>query len=166
MVEQTPTLLLEASEPEDIQRETLKLMRNLVRTGKRDPSIRDVACDIIRDCPAKDTRCEIQTLWRWVADNIRYTDDVAGIETISDAQGVLDRGYGDCDDMSVLLATFLETIGKPTRFVAFGHAPGFYEHVIVEVRMGPGWFPVDATEPKRGFGWRPPMRAEMIMHNR
>lgn len=164
---QTPTLLMGLPDGADAdkKRETLKLMRDLTRSGKRDPAVHDFACSLIQGCPPKNWRCEIECLWRWVLDNIRYTNDITDVETISDAQGVLDRGWGDCDDVSLLLATMLETTGHRTRFVALGKSYGDFTHVIVEARCGNGWIPLDATE-NRAFGWSPPdMPFAMQMHN-
>lgn len=148
----------------DGTRETLKLMRDRVRAGKRDPQVQDYAADIIRNCPPKNWRCEIETLWRWVANNIRFTQDATDIEVIRDPLETINRGFGDCDDMSVLLAAFLESTGHRTRFVAGGREYGCYEHVWVETRCGNGWIPVDATEAERGFGWRPDFPFEMMVH--
>lgn len=160
----TPTQLMGMPDGGDGTRETLKLMRDLVRQGKRDPYIRDFAADIIRECPPRDWRCEIETLWMWVANNVRYTMDATDLETLSDASGTIARGYGDCDDMSVLLATLLEATGHRARIVAGGRQYGCYDHVWVEARCGTGWIPVDASEAQRGFGWRPDFQFQMMAH--
>lgn len=145
-------------------RETLKLMRDLVRSSKRDPQIRDIASDIIRECPPKNWRCEIETLWQWVANNVRYTMDTNDVEVVSDAYGTLQRGYGDCDDIAVLLAALLETTGHRAKIIAGGNTEGCYAHVWAEARCGTGWIAVDASMPECGFGWRPSYPYEMVVH--
>ncbi len=54
---------------------------------------------------------------------------------------------GDCDDQAVLIASLLESIGHPTRFIAIKTSTfGPYVHVYVETRIGNKWFPVETTE--------------------
>lgn len=164
----TPATLLGLPEGADGTRETLKLMRDLVRAGKIDPTLREYASNIVRHCPPKDDTCEVESLWRWVLTNIRYLKDIAGVETVHPPWKVLEQRYGDCDDSCTLLATFLETIGYKTRFVALGYEFGQFVHVIIEVRWSAsptGWKALDPTE-DRPFGWRPPdMPFSMIVHN-
>lgn len=159
-----PTMLLGLPDGERGTRETLKLMRDLVRNSKKDPLIRHFAASLVGGCRPKDWRCEIETLYCWVLENIRYVKDINGVETLADAKAIIDNGYGDCDDKSVLLATFLECIGHPTRFVAYGRRAGNYAHVMVETLMGRNWISLDATE-ERGVGWFPTdMPYRMLMH--
>lgn len=162
----TRALLMGLPEGQDGTRETLKVMRDLTKSGKKDPRVRELACNVVSNCPPKDDTCEVKSLWQWALYNIRYIKDVSDVETVSPAWKILQQGYGDCDDKCVLLAAMLESIGYKTRFVALGYNYGEYVHVIVEVRWGAtGWKALDPTE-ERPFGWRPPdMPFEMIVHN-
>jgi len=145
---------------------TLTLMRRLVKQFKRAPAIRGLALDLIRDVPQTDWRGEVRAVFNYVRDHIRYTRDVAGLETLQTPLITLEDRTGDCDDKSTLLAALLESVGHPTRFVAVGYAgPKSYSHVYVETRMGQGWLPLDATMP-HDVGWSPrPPVARLVVHN-
>lgn len=145
---------------------TLQLMRRLVTQYKRSSSIREAALSLLEGVRPKDWRGEIEALFNYVRDHIRYTRDIRGLETLQIPPVTMDLAAGDCDDKSALLAALLESVGHPTRFVAVGYTtPGAYSHVYVETRYGSGWLPLDATMP-HPLGWRPrPAVARLVVHN-
>lgn len=145
---------------------TLTLMRGMVKQFKRAPAIRGLALDLIREVPQKNWGGEVRAIFNYVRDSIRYTRDVAGLETLQTPLITLEDEAGDCDDKSTLLASLLESVGHPTRFVAVGYTgPGEYSHVYVETRMGERWLPLDATMP-HDVGWSPrPPAARLVVHN-
>jgi len=145
---------------------TLKIMREQVRRWKVDPNIRRLALSIVEQAGQKDYRKEIKLLHAWVRDRIRYVRDINGVETLHTPPRILEQGQGDCDDKSILLAVFLESIGHPTRFVAVGFQPFRYCHVYVETLFGKNdWVPLETTEPVAA-GWAPPnVKARLVVHN-
>jgi Transglutaminase-like superfamily len=145
---------------------TLQVMSRLTKEGKKHPLIRGKATELTQSLPQKDKAGEIAALFYFVRDNIRYVRDIHDVETLHFADQVLLQEYGDCDDKSVLLASLLESIGHPTRFVAVGFETGRYSHVLVDTLVGRDkWLPLDSTEP-RPIGWRPPGIVEtMVVHN-
>lgn len=137
-------------------RVTLKIMSQLVRAGKKHPAIRMRAVDLTMNLPPRDFCAEIETVFSFVQLQIRFVQDINGVETLHTAEQVLEQGCGDCDDKSILLASLLESIGHPTRFVACGFERGSLSHVFVDTRVGANtWISLDAsvTNP---MGWRPP----------
>src|SRR5882672_2358268 len=113
-------------------RETLKHMRQLVQQGKANLENRDLANRITAGVPAKDWAGELCALFEWVRGNIRYALDPNDLETIQGPATTLALGYGDCDDLAVLLATLCECAGHPCCFVALGfQQPGDFSHVVV-----------------------------------
>jgi transglutaminase-like putative cysteine protease len=132
-------------------------MRVIVRAYKKNPDIRFLAGDLTRHLPNKAWASEVSRLFEYVKSRVRYTEDITEIETIQTPDATLALGYGDCDDMAVLLAALLESIGKPTRFVAIGFQPNRYEHVFTQVRIGGknDWVTLDPTE-NQPMGWTPP----------
>jgi transglutaminase-like putative cysteine protease len=138
-------------------RETLKHMRELVRQGKSDIAVRDVAARVVSAVPAKDWEGELCALFEFVRSAVRYTLDPNDIETIQGAAATLNMGYGDCDDFAVLLATLCECVGHPCCLAALGfESAGDYSHVLV-IASGAGelpWIAMDPTEPYP-FGWFP-----------
>ncbi len=136
-------------------RETLALMRRLVRTYRTSPVIRQLATDIVGGTQQKNGGAEIAAIQNWVRNNIRYTMDVNGVETIQTPEALLTSMHGDCDDQSMLVAALAESIGYSTRFAAVAFSPDNFEHVFAEVLLGTRWVPVETTE-NVSLGWYPP----------
>ena len=134
-------------------------MRQLVRTGKTSMPVRTTAMRIVQHLPDKAYISEVEAIWRWVRDHIRYTKDVDGVETVQSAERTLELGQGDCDDQSVLINSLLASIGHKTRFTALAFQPNRYSHVFAEtfigLKNGRGrWVALETTE-KKPFGWYP-----------
>jgi len=139
-------------------REVLKLMRKLVRMGKLDPAMMLKAQEIVRHIPGKAWMAEIRAIFNWVRSNITYRLDTNDVEVIALASIVIAKGQGDCDDMCIVLATLLESIGHPCAFRAVGFdRPGDFTHVVCMTRPmdSQRWLSLDATEPEP-MGWFPP----------
>ena len=147
--------------------ETLKQMVKLTRTFRKDPGIRQLAASLVRDLPQYDTVGEIKALHAFVRDSIRYTNDIRNVELLQTPRATLEMGVGDCDDKSTLLASLLESIGRPSRFVAVAMKPSnAFTHVYVETRLGPAgkWIPLETILPKEA-GWGPSnVTKRMVAH--
>lgn len=127
-------------------RATLRAMRALVRRYRTDSRVRQTATELVAAVPQKSWTSEVSAIFAYVRDGIRYIRDTRGVETVHSPVATMERGQGDCDDKSVLLAALLESIGHPTRFVAVGFDPlGPFSHVYVETRIGPRWVALDPT---------------------
>lgn len=139
-------------------------MRGMVRAGRKHPAVRLAALALVGNLAGKDWRGEIETLHAYVRDDVRYVRDIRGVETLQTPELTLELGQGDCDDKSILLASLLETIGHPSRFVAVGYGPLGYQHVFTQTLNGHRWLSMETTEPVP-VGWMPrhPERA-MIQH--
>src|SRR4051812_3310310 len=96
--------------------QTAFVMRDLVDQYKREPEIRALALQLVEAIPQKDYRAEVERLFAYVRDEIRYVQDIYEIETLSTPVQTVMLGQGDCDDKATLLATLLETIGFKTAF--------------------------------------------------
>lgn len=144
---------------------TLRVMRQFTRAGKRHYPIRELALSLVKRNGHKDWFGEVRDLHHYVRDNIRYVKDIRGIETVATPENTMKIGQGDCDDKSVLLASLLESIGHPSRFVALSFNPGIYSHVLVESKIGDKWVALETTEPV-STGWFPPgVINRMIVYN-
>jgi len=147
-------------------RATLAVMSQLVQRGKLDPGIRQLAMELVHGCAQQDYSCEVRSLHQFVRDKIRYVGDISDTETVHTPRRTLEQAGGDCDDKTILLATLLETINHKTRFVAGAFdEPDVFTHVWLETRLGPSWYPLEATKPVPA-GWSPPgVLRRMIWHN-
>ncbi|KEZ00685.1 hypothetical protein AI27_03155 [Sphingomonas sp. BHC-A] len=100
---------------------------------------------------------------RYIQDNIRYVGEEMGEGSYVPRRPalVLERGYGDCKDKSLLLAVALRRVGIDAVPALVSTSPGFdlpdrlpspgmFDHVIVRVMLGgqPLW--IDPTATHRG----------------
>lgn len=143
-------------------RETLKIMRKMVRDAKRDHALRAFAASLCQDLPSKAWRQEISCLFYWVQQNVRFLFDTTDMEVIQTPQETLRTRIGDCDDLCVLLATLLEAIGHPTGFRAVGFIPDSLSHVIVLTIDGGNWVCLDPSVTVAYPGWCPPGIAKSL----
>ena len=144
---------------------TLRVMRDLVRVGKKSLAVRTLAVQLSGGLDQKDWIGEIRALHAFVRDRIRYIRDINDVETVQTPDATLTMRAGDCDDKSTLLAAMLESIGHPTRLVAIGFTPEEFDHVYIEARVGNNWLPLETTEPVE-IGWSAPGAvSRMVMFN-
>ena len=148
-------------------RATLQLMSRFVRQYKKTVPMRELALSIVdRVGGDKNFSGEVRAVHEYVRKNIRYRRDVNGVETLSTPIKTLEYRAGDCDDQAVLVATLLEAIGHPTRFVAIklNHL-GPFVHVYTETKIGPKWYSVETTE-NWPVGYEPPgVKKRMVWNN-
>lgn len=148
-------LLYQISDGIDGVKETLYHMARMVKDARRNPNVVQFARSLIAGVPEKAWREEVNAVFNWVRDNIRYTLDPDGVEMLTTPMRLIEEGCEDCDGKSTLLASLLASIGYKVRFRAVGFQNGDLSHVYVEVLLGTIWVPLDSTEPHE-MGWRPP----------
>lgn len=146
--------------------QTIAAMQMLVGKGKRDQRVRSLAIRLARQCPKKNYKCYAEKIYQYCRDEIQYVYDPVSVEYVEHPRKLLDAGGGDCDSVCVLLASMLEGIGLPCRYVtikADPSQPNEFSHVFLQVglpRKGGGlreWKGMDVTmEPPVPFGWEPP----------
>jgi hypothetical protein len=143
--------------------ESLRRMQRGVTHGKRAFSVRQLIGQIIAPCATKDYYCYAKALYEYCRDRIKYTFDPVGVELIEAPERILfESRIADCDSIVVVLATLVEAIGLPARYVTIRadlQRPNEYSHVYLEINIpGKGWVGADPTMPKKQFGWRPDPR--------
>lgn len=139
---------------------TVGHVANLVKEGAKDFGVRQKAIDILFESgiQPKDYWGEIETLFEWVKRNVRYTRDIHRVELLHSARRMLELRAGDCDDMTILLAAMLKSIGHPVRLVLAGFNPKrkkLFTHIYLEVFHKGQWVALDPTV-NRPMGWAPP----------
>ena len=127
-------------------RDTLKLMSKIVKQYKKAPEVRELALSIVSNVPEKNWVNEAKAILRFAQQKIRYVKDIRGVETLHTPIQILRLGQGDCDDKSILIASLMESLGHPTRFMAVGKIAGHFCHVYVETRIGNKWVAMEGTE--------------------
>lgn len=136
-------------------------MRALIDEWKTRPEMLASATNLIFLTPEKDSDAELQAIFNFMRDQVRYTRDVHGIETLANPLITLRRRSGDCDDKTTLLCTLCEAVGYPTRLVMAAYAGDEdYSHVYAQVLGDTGWLDADCTE-REPLGWAPPGAARI-----
>lgn len=147
----------------------IKHLRLLVDEGKRDPAIYAFVRDAIsRRCGddwcirEKDNLSEARAIFDATRRHVRYTSDIAGVDTYQKPAHTLALRSADCDDFSSLLCSALLSAGIPCRFKVIRTVNGNdWNHIYVQAgfpRAAPKkWISLDASVPA-AFGWEAPNR--------
>jgi Transglutaminase-like superfamily len=138
---------------------TLDHIQDLIRAGAKDFYVRQKAIDILLEKAIKPKNYlgEIKALFEWMQQNVRYTKDPFRVEVLHSARRLLELRAGDCDDMTILLGSMLESIGHPVRLIVTGPnplRPKLFSHIYLEAFHQGQWIPLDATMPY-AMGWEP-----------
>lgn len=122
--------------------ETVNIMARVARERATHPKIRELALAILHhdQVPSQHYADEAIAIGRYVQNKVRYVRDIEGVEQLHDPLTMIDqlkRGMasGDCDDMSLLIATLLLSVGHQPyfRIVRYGQQSGPYHHIYVVV---------------------------------
>jgi transglutaminase-like putative cysteine protease len=164
-------------------------LRRLVDAGKRDPHVYAFARRAVsKKCgnswctPEKDNLAEAKAvfgaisagrrgatepdmtearnLFRSIRDNVRYTSDIASVDTYQKPSHTLRLKTADCDDFSTLTCAALQSLGIPCRFkVIRTKGANDWNHIFPEAgfpRANPTrWVSMDSSV-NMPFGWQAP----------
>lgn len=136
---------------------TIQYMRLAAQRGARDPQIRGTALAIIQNVASRDSQGEIQAIYNWVKQNIKFRGEFE--ETIQTPEVTLRFRAGDCDDHATLLSALLGSIGYKTEFKTVAVRGGRdFIHVYCQVldRKTGRWIALDTTVAQAYPGWQPP----------
>jgi len=143
-------------------------MARLARASSKNPKIRAFAGQLLQKCRVRDFTCEARALFKWVQHNIRWTRDIEGVETVQTPERTLEWGFGDCDDLSTLVAGLALSVGIPVKFRAVAADPrrkGQFSHVYVMMDVGVDeWAAADPSRPDAAFGWETPRATRKVDH--
>lgn len=115
-------------------------MKRVAHARKSHPLVRELALNILshHNVPSHDYAKEALAIGKYVKHKVRYVRDIAGMEQLHDPLTMIDQirrgtSQGDCDDMSLLVATLLLSIGhKPFfRIVRYKSNTGPFQHIYV-----------------------------------
>ena len=140
--------------------QTVKLMTEYVLSYANNPQIKSIS-ERLRDnsgsCVSKFKT--IKNIFLYITRNMSYTSDPDGVELVKSVKHTIlgSKKYGDCDDLSVALATLLASAGYKVWFrtIAWKKGQGNdFSHVYVMVELPCGKFvmPLDPSMSDKGFG--------------
>lgn len=122
--------------------DTVEIMRRVAHKRKSHPLVRQLSLSILHthNVKSQDYVHEAEAIARFVKEKVRYVRDIAGMEQLHDPVTMIDQiqrgnAQGDCDDMSLLIATLLLSIGHQPYFRIVRYRPGVgsYQHIYVVV---------------------------------
>lgn len=157
---------LKTSRIQNLDERIVKL-RGLVERGKRDPAVYMFARQAVnKRCgkgwcvPEKNNFAEAKALFQAMREQVRYTSDIAGIDSYQRPGLTLQLRTGDCDDYSILACAAAASLGLPCRFkVIRTKDADTWNHIYAEIgfpRRNPvRWIPFDASV-NMPFGWEAP----------
>jgi len=82
-----------------------------------DINLRGQAISIVSDCPQNDKTCYVNKIYRHVVENYNYYSDPRKGEFIQNPFETLKIRGGDCEDLTILLNSYLENLGVETYVV-------------------------------------------------
>ena len=82
---------------------------------RNNTELRNYANSIIGNCSSREG--QVNAIYRHIVENYEYISDPEGVELIQTPQQTIQRGGGDCEDLSILLNSLLENIGIKTFLV-------------------------------------------------
>lgn len=122
--------------------ETIKFMKEVARLRSRHPLLRKLALNIVHhyQVPSNNYAEEALAIGDYVKRKVRYVRDPEGVEYLQDPLDLIKHlqegtAQGDCDDMSLLIASLLLSIGHLPFFraVRYSQPVGNYNHIYVVV---------------------------------
>lgn len=123
--------------------DTVEVMKKMAREYSRHPLVKRYATNIIDYCkvPSHHYLEEARCIARWVQTHVRYLKDPVGTESLTAPDMMIrmltEQGYtmGDCDDMSLLIASMLYAVGIRCKFrcVRYQAKSGPFNHIYVVV---------------------------------
>ncbi len=98
----------------------LDVIARIAESRGRDPQIATLAVQILRQAGVKPRQFKKQSaaLLKWVQDNIYYVNEPG--ERLQDPLYTLKVGYGDCDDMTMILYSLVRSLRLPSKLVIVG----------------------------------------------
>jgi len=152
-------VLLEEFPVKVITDKTLARMHELVLKAKTDWDFIKFSTWLIQGCPPRDHLCELRAIYRRLGVGVKYVKDPDGVELVQNVWAILERRAGDCDCMSVLVASTASALGYKYQFITIKSdptRPDQWSHIYPQVFVPhSGWIPMDLSLQKRIFGWEP-----------
>ncbi|MFA4891251.1 MAG: hypothetical protein WC604_02785 [Candidatus Gracilibacteria bacterium] len=86
---------------------------------------RKEALDLTKNCQPGDQACQVDIILKHFAGKIKYISDMRDEEHVEGVKKTLETGIGDCEDITIVLLSYLESLGVQTKMVLInGHAYG------------------------------------------
>ena len=120
--------------------QTINMMKKVAHQRKGHPLVRKLAENIINlyKTGSQDFYDEAYAIGDWVKQVVPYAKDPKGVEMLQDPITMIDKLkrnelFGDCDDMSLLIATLLLSLGHQPYFciVRYPQFRSGFQHIYI-----------------------------------
>lgn len=123
---------------EEANRSTVDVMKQIVVDRSRHPTVRGLALKIVHPLKSHHYLDEARAIGEFVQKRVRYVRDTLSVEQLHDPIMMIDQiergvAQGDCDDMSLLIATLIASIGGVPLFRIVKYRPDApsFAHIYV-----------------------------------
>lgn len=123
---------------EEANRETVEVMKRIVKDRSRHPIVRTLALKIVHPLASHAYLDEARAIAEFVQKRVRYVRDALSVEQLHDPLMMIDQiergvAQGDCDDMALLIATLIASIGGLPLFRIVKYRPDSpsFAHIYV-----------------------------------
>lgn len=126
--------------PEDVQ--TVATLNHLVRVFSSDPKIIEFTRKLLTSRRMNDHKRNFEDVAKFITDTFIYVADPIHVEyVVSPTVMIKDwattgKMHGDCDDVCLLMASMLASVGIDTLIVAVKAGSAYFNHVILYTSLG------------------------------
>lgn len=125
---------------------TVALIKRYALEAQSNPRVRLLAEEIVSDLNSKDYLSEIAAVYYFILENTRYANDPRTVELVRRPERIIAEMESgktpslDCDDMVVILAALLLSLGREVRVVTVAFQKAVYKgkvqysHVYLQAR--------------------------------
>lgn len=163
-----PAPTLQAYRVGESLQDRVKILRTLLwspKNGLQHPTTLALARRVTEHCRGRDAMCELQAIYQFVVTNVRYTGDVATIDTFSAPLRTLQMGGEDCDGHCLVNAALAIANGFQAKARITSNRGVTWDHIYCMAGMPKGrterWVALDTTLARTlgdasRFGQEPP----------
>ncbi len=117
--------------PDNYQKSLAAVLR--IITNLNYEAIRNKEFQTFALCMFSNSKNIPYAIYNFVRNNISYVSDQYD-ETIISPLKILGLKYGDCDDMALLVKSFLDVMAIPSNFMLLGKRENEYTHIVVRTK--------------------------------
>lgn len=134
------TLPIDPSIPEEVQ--TVATLNHLIRVFSSDPKVIEFTRKLLTTRRNNDHKRNFEDIAKFITDSFIYVADPMYVEYVISPTVMLKdwatsgKMHGDCDDVCLLMASMLVSVGIDTRIVAVKAGSDYFNHVILETSLG------------------------------
>lgn len=126
--------------------QTIAVIKHAVIDSQKRPIVRELAEEVTKHLPSKDTVSEAQAFYNLVLDRSRYMRDPRSVEYVRAPHVIVEQMMAghtpglDCDDQSALICALAAVSGAECRVVTVAFRNMFYQgrrqysHVFAQIR--------------------------------